>query len=104
MKKIIISLVLLLTFTGCTKPDTKYICVNEKDAVVVSNGEVSKNKYLIYSDRGVYEITDSIFNMRFDSSDLYGKIKEGECYVATIDAMSWRTPFFSMYENIISVK
>lgn len=60
------------------------------------------DKYLIYTDSGTYEITDSLVYWRWDSSDLYGKIKVGETYEAKV--YGWRIPFLSTYKNIVSVK
>jgi len=39
---------------------------------------------------------------RWDSSDLYGKIKVGETYEAKV--YGWRMPIFSSYKNIVSVE
>lgn len=60
------------------------------------------DKYLIYTDNGTYEITDSLTYWRWDSSDLYGEIKVGKTYRAKV--YGWRIPFLSSYKNIVSVK
>lgn len=60
------------------------------------------DKYLIYTDNGTYEITDSLVYWRWDSSDLYGKIKVGKTYEAKV--YGWRIPIFSSYKNIVSVE
>lgn len=60
------------------------------------------DKYLVYTDNGTYEITDSLVYWRWDSSDLYGKIKVGETYEAKV--YGWRIPIFSSYKNIVSVE
>lgn len=59
------------------------------------------DKYLVYTDNGTYEITDSLVYLRWDSSDLYGKIKVGETYEAKV--YGWRIPIVSSYKNIVSV-
>ena len=60
------------------------------------------DKYLVYTDNGTYEITDSLVYWRWDSSDLYGEIKVGETYEAKV--YGWRIPIFSSYKNIVSVE
>lgn len=72
------------------------------------------SKYLIWADKvtpcnyceepksTVYEITDSLFKGRWDSSDLYGSIEVGKTYEIRIAGQRW--PFFSMYQNIYEVK
>lgn len=57
-------------------------------------------KYLVYTDKTTYEIEDSWVWHRWDSSDVYGKIKPGATYTATLQG--YRIPFLSMYPNIIN--
>lgn len=83
--------------------DQVVFTVTDKQAKLVCDGEDScSNKYMIYTDRTTYEITDSVLLFRFDSSDVYGGIKIGETYRA--DAYGWRIPFFSMYQNLDNVR
>lgn len=60
-----------------------------------------KDKYLIYTDAGTFEITDEVLAGRFNSSDDYGKIQIGETYEITV--CGWRVPVLSWYKNIIKV-
>lgn len=74
--------------------------------VTVKNNN-NQSKYLVFGDdengkSQVFEITDNWLRFRFDSSDLWGKIKEGETY--DIKTIGWRVQFFSWYENIISAE
>lgn len=99
MKKILLLLLLPILLLGwCVKSTPIDICVTGKERITNS----AWGKYLVYTDSWTYEITDSLFNFRFDSSDLYGSI-ENECYTAEIDLLSWRVPFLSWYENIITI-
>ncbi len=92
---------------GLTAPhwdrDVYIAKVTEKERVV--NGESSK--YLIFTelkDGGVrvFENTDSFIEFKFNSSDLYGKLKEGKTY--ELRTYGWRIPFLSKYENIIGAE
>lgn len=58
------------------------------------------SKYLVFTDKTTYEITDSLLMMRWNSSDIYGRIKVGSCY--DFLTRGWRVPFLSMYRNIDS--
>ncbi|MBO4542412.1 MAG: hypothetical protein J5725_04435 [Bacteroidales bacterium] len=62
-----------------------------------------KNKYLVYSfdlkgESRVFEISDSLFKFRFDSSDDYNQIEVGKTYKFTTGG--YRVPIFSWYPNI----
>jgi len=57
-------------------------------------------KYLVYTDKTTYEITDSWYHWRWDSSDVYGSIVVGKTYSATLQG--YRVPFLSWYPNVIS--
>lgn len=59
-------------------------------------------RYLIYTTEGTFEITDSLFAGRFDSSDLYGKIEVGKTYQMYIAGE--RHPFLTMYPNLYEIK
>ena len=56
--------------------------------------------YLIYTESETLTIQDTIIKGQWESSDLYGHIKEGQTYTFTV--YGWRSGFFSMYRNIIS--
>lgn len=64
--------------------------------------EGSNSKYLVYTDKGVYENTDSLVLGKFNSSDLYNQMKEGSTYEAVVTG--FRIPILSSYKNIIKVK
>lgn len=64
----------------------------------VANSESSK--YLIFTDKVTFENTDSLFHLKFNSSDIYGNMILGECYKITYYGI--RSHLMSMYPNIIS--
>ena len=75
--------------------DTAEFTVKNKERV--TQGQSSK--YLVYTDKGVYENTDSLLNMKFNSSDVYNNLDVGKSYKC--DVYGWRVPFMSMYQNIV---
>lgn len=56
-------------------------------------------KYMVYAENGVYENTDSIWFFKFNSADLYAKIKENKSYSCT--TTGWRVQLLSWQPNII---
>ena len=59
--------------------------------------------YLVFTKGGeVFGNKDALFHLKFDSSDIQGRLSEGESYRAKV--YGWRVPFFSMYRNIVSIR
>jgi hypothetical protein len=75
------------------------ITVEEKERVCSSDNEC---KYLIFTNKGVFENTDSYLQFKFDSSDVYGALKPESTYKVKINGL--RIPFLSMYKNILNVE
>lgn len=69
---------------------------NSAQRVVSSDG--SSAQYLIYTDKGVFTDTDTIWYWKWNSSDVYNQAQKGThtCLVA-----GFRVPFLSWYRNII---
>ena len=89
--------------------DHKYtITITDKERVTtqVAEGQTD-SKYLIYGEDEngktyVFEDTDTLFRGKFNSSDVYGALKEGETYELTV--IGFRVHIFNWYENIIDFK
>lgn len=88
------------------------VTVTDKERVVnVSHDKdgntTSTSKYLVFTELPdgsvrVFENTDSLLELKFNSSDLQGTLREGRTY--KIHTYGWRIPFFSAYENIVKVE
>lgn len=77
--------------------------VFSKENVCDSTGDGITCTYLIFTDAGTFQISDAVFGtVRFDSSDVYGRIEEGHTYMIT--SYGWRLPFFSTYPNIEKIE
>ena len=59
-------------------------------------------EYLVFTDGEVFSNSDVILRGKFNSSDLYGKIKEGETY--NLKVIGYRLNFLSRYRNILSIE
>jgi len=77
--------------------DTATCNVVEKERVTKKDS----SKYLIFCEEEVFENTDNFFKLKFNSSDIYRDIKEGEEY--EFEVYGWRIPFLSMHRNIIKL-
>lgn len=71
--------------------------VDSKERVVKSES----SKYLIFCDEEVLENTDSLWYWKWNSSDIYRDLKEGQKF--NLRVYGWRVPFLSMYRNIIKI-
>ncbi len=79
--------------------DHTVIKIEEKERANTKGG----GYYLVFTgQKGVMEISDSLWFWRWDSSDLYGKLKVGEYYYVKTE---WfRFGLFSMYPNILEAE
>lgn len=115
-KIIILITILLITIFGLynismviiksINKQTYIITVTDKQRVTY--GHIwNVHKYLIFTEDEdgvirVFENTDSFIYAKFNSSDIYAKLKLGS--KAEITAVGMRIPGWSMYKNIIDVK
>jgi hypothetical protein len=96
---IVVAIVIVLPpflYVYATQQDRK-ITVKKTERIVSPDGKSSK--YLIYAEDGVYENTDNILRMKFNSSDIYGQLQNGKTYMC--DTYGWRVPLLSIYPNIV---
>lgn len=88
--------------------DTEYtITITDKERIYEGSGDGSSSKYLVFGDDEngdslVFENTDCFIRGKWNSSNLQGKMKEGNTYKITV--VGYRVPFFSMYQNIIKIE
>ena len=91
-------------------PVNKVIHVREVTITVTDKGiknQGKSGKYLIYGkdENGktmVVEITDSLLNFRFNSSDLYANIEVDKTYKCLIKG--YRINIFSIYPNLYKIE
>ena len=96
-----ILIVVLMAAPGLLKVmNQREVTVTVTDKWVKNNGD--GGKYLVSTSEGVYEVTDSFFKWRWDSSDTYARLEVGEDY--TMEVGGIRVPFFSLYPNIYDVR
>jgi len=84
-----------------------YVFTSGNETITIEEKWVKYNgddaKYLISSINGqVFQITDSLIHTRWDSSNAYAKLKEGQ--TCEIKTQGFRLGILSYYKNIIEVK
>ena len=83
-------------------------CTGGDKVVILEDTEVKPGKdssrYLVFTDDGVYENTDSWLRGKFDSSDFHGEIKKMKGKKVKIYYYGWRVPFLSMYPNLYKIE
>jgi len=103
LTSLIMVLVLLLIPAMLAVPimtkDTVTATVTKTARIVEKSGDSVDSKYLIYTDVETFEDVDSWIYFKFNSSDVYGALKEGTTYKFTV--YGWRVPFMSWYRNIV---
>ena len=80
--------------------ETNEVIVSKTERVVDKNAGTAS--YLVFTDLGVYENTDSLLHWKWDSSDIHGKLIEGEKYRLT--TYGYRIKLFSMYRNVTNLE
>jgi hypothetical protein len=77
--------------------ETVSVTITDKERV--TNG--TDSRYLIFTDKEVFENTDSTWFWKFNSSDLYGRIPVNATCELTV--AGHRVKFMSWYRNILEV-
>lgn len=77
-------------------PQTIECTINDKWTKRVSSR--GSDLYLISCDDEVYQISDLMFKGKFDSANIYAKLKKGKKY--KLKTTGYRFGWFSSYQNI----
>jgi len=104
MKKIFAATMLAavaLTSTGCSQVNQREVTVTVEEKERVCESGNGGCKYLIFTDQGTFQNSDSLLEGKFDSSDVYSDLKVGKTYVVKV--AGFRQGILSMYPNIIEV-
>lgn len=57
---------------------TVNVVVTGKERITYKSGDSIRSKYLVFTDRETFENTDTVWAMKFNSSDIYGSLKDGQ--------------------------
>ena len=103
---IVLFIILVIGIRGCVTSiaqgnrHTEIVTICGKESVQKA---ISGHKYRVYTSGATYVVEDYYGSegSRFDSADLYGRIKVGETYI--IRSFGYRIPWASSFWNIESV-
>ena len=106
----IILMVMLFILTGCSDMEVNTISTSEiqvtDEIITVTDKWVKRTDerdlYLVGTENEVFKIEDNIFVGKFNSSDIYNKIKVGSKYRITTTGV--RNNFMSWYRNINTIE
>ena len=106
-KAIIAGIIIFLIFGGMlyfprAYRGTEIVTIRDKERISFVEDGKHKSRYLIFTDKEVYQNKDDWFYLKFHSGDIYGYLKRGEKYKITVTG--WRINLFSRYQNIISAE
>jgi hypothetical protein len=87
--------------------DNVSFTVEHRERVISTNAQGSSSRYMVWGllengNTEVFENTDSLLALKFNSADFHGRMREGRVCDATVTG--WRIPIFSMNRNIIDVE
>ncbi|HRJ67544.1 MAG TPA: hypothetical protein PLW48_10440 [Alphaproteobacteria bacterium] len=85
------------------QPETVRAMVTDKERQVSSDSDGNtSSKYIVFTDKEVFENTDSVMRGKWRSSDLQGNLHAGCTY--DFNVYGFRNGLFSMYRNIVDAK
>ena len=105
---ITILVILLIYFAGITSEYFNKQVVTakvlDKERITEIDNKSSKPKsesyYLVFTDKGTFELSDQFFFWKFNSSDMYGGLSRDSIY--TFEIYGIRILMLSIYPNIRS--
>jgi hypothetical protein len=103
---VLVALVLGAWLTLWQTSTAEHTCtVESKDRTVqitVTDGSgQSRSDMRVYTDCGVFAVSDDLLRLNFTSADTYSAMREGE--QLTFTSVGWRAPFLSIFPNIVEV-
>lgn len=106
MTKYFLILVMVLSLCMSCDPGGSVVSRYEVPMAKVSDKTTKRykdnDKYLIFTDKGEFEVTDSLIHTQFRSSEIYGRVKVGECYNLTV--YGYRSGILSSYPTVVEAK
>ena len=99
LKLLILSIVSFITILLTVKYSTTHTGTYR-----ITKTERVSERYLIFTDKEVLKNVDDLFFLKFDSSDVYGKLSSKQGQVVKLTVQGLRVPLFSWYRNVIKVE
>lgn len=88
-------------YTEYTSVEEVRIIVTDKERITTGSGENISSKFLVYTDGEVFENTDNILFLKFNSADIQNQLKVDNYY--TVKVNGFRIPAVSSFRNILEI-
>lgn len=75
------------------------VTVTKAERIISGSGENTHGRYMVWTDKEVFEVTDTLLFTRWDSADTYGQIQVGKTY--RFKVAGWRFGCLSWNRNIL---
>ena len=97
----VIAIILISIPISCvaSKSNQEDVNITVKEKIVKNTSKSSK--YLIFTNGEVFENTDDIVFLKYNSSDIQSQLEVGKSY--NVRVAGFRVPFLSWYRNIIKI-
>ena len=70
----------------------------------VKRSSESSDRYIVFTDKGVFENTDSMIRGKWNSSDLQNQLIDLQGKEVTLKVCGWRVNWLSWYPNILEIQ
>lgn len=84
--------------------ETKTMTVTRLYIDVSGSDKSTSSHYMVGTDKGVYEVDNSLWLWLWNADEIYAKLKQGETYKVTIKGNKMVNMIFQDYPGIISVQ
>lgn len=78
------------------------IKVYKTERVTLGEGNNIYTKFLVYTEKEVFQNTDFLLFWKFNSGTIQMELKDNQEFTVTV--IGWRIPFFSMFRNILKIE
>jgi len=99
---LVLGLILAYPIAKFSSVEVIEVTITDKERISTGSGDDLEHKFLIYTKNEVFENTDALFQMKWNSTDVQNDLKKDSTY--KVKVWGWRMPFFSTYRNIISIE
>lgn len=94
-------MVILAPVAYISSVDTIKITIRDKERITTGTGESISSKFIVYTEGEVFENTDNVIFLKFNSADVQNALEVGTTY--EVKVAGWRIPMLSYYRNIIKL-
>jgi hypothetical protein len=99
---IVVAIIIISAVSYYNSTEYVDIKVTKLERITTGAGSSISSKFIVYTDREVFENTDEMLLGKFNSIDFQNKLKVDSSY--SVEVIGWRMPMLSMTRNIIKIR